>query len=321
MPAHQNIQHQSLAYWGGLLRPGRLFWRLRRDVRINVLSSWINKNQPDIWHSTYFSLPRRWPGPIVINAYDLIYERYAQQYNRVQDDAIRSSMRQAILRADAVICISEATKIDVQRFYDINSTKIVVIPLAASSEFKTYGADELPETGQRPFLLYIGRRAGYKNFETLLAAYSRWSQRKNIDLLVVGSPWTASERQQILALQVADQVNLETDVSDQQLANFYNRAVAFVHPSLYEGFGLPLLEALSCGCPLVASNIPTSMEIAGSTAHYFDPNDIEQILNALDQVVETGRTVSYLEQARKIAAGYSWDYTARKTLEVYHALA
>lgn len=322
LPQHGCIQHYSLNYWEMLLRPGRFFQMARWHGRSRALSTWLQSNRLDLWHSTYYTLPDCWQGPVVITVYDLIYERYPQQYNTNYGNALRSRMRKAIMRADIVICISETTKKDVEEIYNIESSKIVVAPLAVSSEFETLAKKVSIKIWQRPYLLYIGGRTGYKNFETVLTAYSRWPQRQQIDLYVVGPPWTSEEKQKIQALKVTDKVHLETGVTDQKLIDIYIQAVAFVHPSLYEGFGLPLLEALSCGCPVVASNIPTSIEIVGKkAAYYFDPQDVNQLIDALDMAVKNGRSAAFLSQAHEVVANYSWQKTAKQTLEVYYALA
>ena len=100
----------------------------------------------------------------------------------------------------------------------------------------------------------------------------------------------------------------------------YNRALAFIYPSLYEGFGIPLLEAMACGCPIVASRIPSTIEVAGDCPVYFNPNDVEELISALDIIIPEGRnskrTRSGLERVKK----YSWQKTAEQTLEVYHSL-
>ena len=181
-------------------------------------------------------------------------------------------------------------------------------------------AGPLPGAGERPFLLYVGRRGKHKNFATLLAAYARWDGRQGNDLLVAGDPWTAEEMRRLNDLGVTGKVRLKTAVSDQELALLYNQAAAFVYPSLYEGFGLPLLEAMACGCPVVASRIPTSLEVGAAVPYYFAPESGDDLLLALDAALRGGRSAAPITEGIRQAAAYSWENSARQTLEVYRAL-
>lgn len=315
IPQHTNIQHQSLPNLEGFLRPGRFFVNTRSRLRAKVQSSWMLKNPSDIWHSTYYTLPYNWRGSVITTLYDLIYERFPEQFSSKIDRWRRYQIRQAVNTADAVICISETTRQDAVRFYGADPMKLHVIPLAASSIFQKVDAD----TSHRPFLLFIGMRAGYKGFETLLEAYSRWSYKQQIDLLVVGSQWTKEEQKKLRDLNISDCVNLRIAVTDEELVALYNQATALVHPSLYEGFGLPLLEAMACGCPIVASNIPSSFEVAGDAAYFFTPDNTDDLKNVLDRVVNNGREAQKVQLGYRLASSYSWDAAARKTLELYRA--
>lgn len=320
LPQHPHIRHHSLNYWEMLFKPGRFFRQARWRGRCRAFLRWLQRNQVNIWHSTYYTLPIGWHGPVVITVYDLIYNRFPHMFKKPQDEWIRSHMRLAIMAADVVICISATTRENLMQLYAVDTTKLRVIPLGVAPVFRQIQAANLPDVAPRPFLLFVGQRGGYKNFTTLLQAYSRWSLRSEIDLLVVGTPWTKAEAQQLQDSGVAAQVRLVTAVSDQTLANLYNQAAAFVYPSLYEGFGLPLLEAMACGCPLVASAIPSSMEVAADAAYFFEPESVEALLAALDRAVGNGRSAPRVQKGIAIAAAYTWQKTARQTLEVYYEL-
>lgn len=321
LPQHQQIQHHALVYWERFLRPGRYFRKANSRGRNRAQTNWWRDNQADIWHSTYYTLPVCWKGPVIISAYDLIYERYPGLFGKAQSERTRAQMRDAVLAADLVICISQTTKMDFAQFYGIDPLKLQVIPLGIGPSFRKLPVDKLDNSRERPYLLYVGRRSSYKNFSTLLHAYSHWAPHREIDLLVIGSPWTREEVKQLRDLDLAGKVLLETAVSDQELARLYNGARAFIFPSLYEGFGLPILEAMACGCPIIASNIPSSTEVAGEVAYYFQPDSVEDLLNALDKVANAGRDASRVRKGIELAAAFTWEQTARQTLEVYHAFA
>jgi glycosyltransferase involved in cell wall biosynthesis len=139
-------------------------------------------------------------------------------------------------------------------------------------------------------------------------------------LLVVGKAWTTAERERLHDLGLEDRVRRIDSVDDETLCRLYNQAEAFVYPSLYEGFGLPLLEAAACGCPIVASRIPSTEEIAGDVPIYFEPTDAESLAAALERAISEGRSSERREGGFRQITRYSWDKTAEQTLAVYHSL-
>ncbi|MCP4110676.1 MAG: glycosyltransferase family 4 protein, partial [Desulfobacteraceae bacterium] len=170
-----------------------------------------------------------------------------------------------------------------------------------------------------PFLLYVGDRNHYKNADRLLQAYSVWKHRKKVALVVVGGQWKADEERRLTDLGIQDYVRLFTGINDEELCKLYNQAIAFVYPSLYEGFGIPLLEAMACGCPIVASRIPSTVEVAGDCPIYFEPAEIDDLLNAFDIALSEGRESARVKAGLEKVTSYSWDKTAAQTLEVYQA--
>ena len=153
----------------------------------------------------------------------------------------------------------------------------------------------------------------------MLDEYSHWSERKECALVVVGGDWTPAERQTLERLGVASQVKLLTGVDDARLCRLYNRAAAFVLPSLCEGFGIPLLEAMTSGCPIVASQIPSTLEVAGDCPLYFDLAQPGSLRAMLDQVRAEGRSSERVRKGLERSRQFSWERTARQTLEVYRS--
>jgi glycosyltransferase involved in cell wall biosynthesis len=122
-------------------------------------------------------------------------------------------------------------------------------------------------------------------------------------------------------LRIAESVRLWENVDDEHLNRLYNQAVAFVYPSLCEGFGIPLLEAMVCGCPIVASRIPTTLEVAGECPYYFDPGNMDELIAALTAAAANGRTAPSIASGLERATKFSWEKTAQKTLAVYRELS
>lgn len=267
-------------------------------------------------------MPKMWSGAIVVTVLDMIYELFPSLFNRIGDERFKKQKRRCVLSADAVICISETTRRDLLRFHGIDSDKVWVVPLGYSNTFKRLqslaGRTEFPVSGS--FLLYVGDRAHYKNFNLLIKAYSLWQHRREVNLVVVGSEWSPDEIKSLKGLGIYDRVHLLDKMDDEALCYLYNTAVAFVYPSLYEGFGIPLLEAMACGCPVVASRIPSTIEVAGDSPVYFDPREIEDLVLALDKVMLEGRDSQRSLAGLERAKGFSWERTAEQTLEVYRRL-
>jgi glycosyltransferase involved in cell wall biosynthesis len=248
----------------------------------------------------------------------MTHERFPHLFNKPWDEALRIRKRKCLLSADAIICISETTATDLEHFCHVSMERIWVIPLAFSAAFHVL--PDLQHTHFEPFLLYVGDRSHYKNFTRLLEAYAVWSQFKEVALVVVGRGWTQQEQLLLEKLGITQRVRLLTNVADKKLCQLYNQATAFVYPSLYEGFGIPLLEAMACGCPIVASRISSTIEVAENIPIYFDATETAELVAALKQAFIEGRDSQRTKAGLKHVQQYSWDKTANDTLGVYRSL-
>lgn len=308
------------------LRPHRVLGRLREPARALSYGWALRGSSCDLWHATYFTVPVATNVPVVVSNYDMVHRLFPRLYSRrPADDAFRRRQERALLRADHIIANSETTKADTARLVGIDPDRITAIPLACSPQFRRlppeHGLAASPAlealAGEgRPYLLYVGGRYPHKNFWGLVEGFAAW-KREDFLLVVAGPPLDGQERCLLARSGVLDRVRMVVRPSDEELVGLYNAAAAFVYPSLYEGFGVPLLEALSCGCPVVASRIPSSREVAGDLAVYFDLEDAGTLLQALESAVQRGREPGWLEAARVRAAEYSWEACARSTLDVY----
>ena len=322
LPEHAGITHRVVPSTSRYLRPGRVWGPAHPSIRRLVMRLWAGSGEGQIWHSTYYTLPGHWVGLQVVTVADMIYERYVDLFNTPYDEQFRERKRRCITAADAVICISETTRRDLQCFSGIGPDLTYTVPLACSHVFRQLGLgdDVLNPPIEQPFILYVGDRTHHKNFDSLVQAYGAWRSQPAVGLVVVGQPWSDDEKRCLAVSRIQDCVHLLTDVDDEALCHLYNRAAAFVYPSLYEGFGIPLLEAMSCACPIVASRIPSTVEVAGECPVYFDSTEVESLLAAFDIVLSEGRNSERVQVGLEQVRGYSWDKTARQTLEVYLAL-
>lgn len=321
LPKHHHIAHVPLPPMRRYLRPRRLWEPVVPHARRLARRLWMGSGKGKVWHSTYYTLPESWDGPQVVTVHDMIHERFSHLFRTPWHDEFRARKRACVLAADRVICVSETTRQDVQHFYGLDGAKIQVIPHGHSDVFRPMAADDCPLTlpTAEPFLLYVGSRAPYKNFHGLIQAYSIWRGRDEMVLVVVGEDWSADEGRLLMELGVEGRVHLLRGVDDEGLCCLYNRAAAFVLPSLYEGFGIPLLEAMACGCPIVASRIPSTLEVAGDCPVYFESTAMDTLWAALDCAMSEGRDSVRVRSGFERVQRYSWDRSARQTLEVYRS--
>lgn len=278
---------------------------------------------PDVVHRTYYSggpRPRR--AKLVVTVFDMIHELYPQQFSKF--DKSVSDKRRAVTDADAVVCISRSTARDLQRLLDVPAAKIAVTHLGCSSAFEpAHTPAGVVARNGRPFLLHVGGRAGYKNFTRLLVAYASSPRlARDFDLVAFGGhPFDDAEVAQILALRLQPGTVRHLTGSDEDLVRAYGSAHAFVFPSEYEGFGIPPLEAMSAGCPVICSEVSSIPEVVGDAGEYFDPLDTDSIRSAIERVAyDDDRRTSLIGRGHVRRMGFSWERCANETLRVYRSL-
>lgn len=277
---------------------------------------------PDIVHQTYFSASRFRTGKAnVLTVYDMIYEKFPHFFEG-GCDLVRKK-RAAVENVDHVICISESTRSDLIELFDVPVEKTSVVYLGVDEIFLEEVQDEALAI-EFPFVLFVGSRGSYKNFELLLDAFSA-SERLKEDFGIIcfgGGMFTDQEREAIARAGLKRDRVLQMSGHDSCLRELYSLAEAFVYPSLYEGFGIPPLEAMSCGCPVVTSNTSSLPEVVGDAAELVDPESFESVRNGLEAVLYSDqRKVELNAKGRANALKFSWKKCAQDTYEIYKRLS
>lgn len=299
---------------GRRLRPLRGVTRFCQAANGILAARRIRRFSPAIVHETYFSADAgRDDIPHILTVYDMIHELFVEGG---RGDALGLARRAAVMRADHIICISENTRRDLINILGVDEDRTSVIHLAASLSAR----DDLPVPVDAPYILYVGPRDRYKNFDCLLRAYAAIPRLVEDFRLVCfgGGALHGEERNAIRQLGIPDGRVLQVSGSDRALAAAYRHASAFVYPSLYEGFGIPPLEAMQCDCPVICSDRSSLPEVVGKAAYLFDPTSPEALGAAMERLLYDAQLRElYILSGRERAAGFSWERCASQTLAVY----
>lgn len=291
----------------------------------NIISSKMIRNwQPDIVHRTYYSDSAKIKNVAnVITVYDMIHELFPRFFSK-NDPTIRYKDL-STTKADHIICISQATKTDLINILSIPENKISVVHLGYHSNniFQNDEVYNFQHKKKKPFLLFVGSRGGYKNFKVMLKSISI-SNKLIRDFNIVafgGGLFSDEEKSYIKELGFSSKQVVNVQGSDEILSNLYRDAELFIYPSLYEGFGLPPLEAMDHSCPVICSNTSSIPEVVGNAALLFNPNDVDNIKHAIEQVVYDAAIKEQLIAAgKKRLEKFSWEKCAADTLNVYRSI-
>ncbi len=278
--------------------------------------------KPDLFHGMAFALPVAWTGPSVVTIFDLSFLRYPERLSASRRLYLRSVTRLSAQRARRVIAISESGKAEISALLDVPLDKIDVAVPGVGPEFKPLPKAEVAEFKRQEqlpdrFILYVGTIEPRKNLDTLLHAYACLPQHKQVKLVLAGGiGWLADP-----ILRLVEQLELQQDVimpgyiPGDLLPMWYNAAELFVYPSLYEGFGLPLLEAMACGVPVIASDTTSLPEAVGTAGVLLPPMDRDMWVDRLADLLDNPRPS---EQGRQRAKQFTWKRTAQQIVASYH---
>lgn len=299
---------------------------------LSPVKRWLDRKQvrrvdsgldAEVSHWTYYvglqrrRMQRRRGRIQVVTVYDLIHEIFPETDPRGREVDWK---RQALNEADLIICISETTLRDLKHWYPDVASRAIAIPLGNSIEGVTASALP-PHLCADPFVLFVGSRSGYKNFGVLVSAWLEARKKHpRLHLVVVGSAMKPEEKSKWGLENVGAGLHVLGQVQDDVLAGLYRAAAAFVFPSRYEGFGLPAVEAMSCGSLLLAATGGSLPEIVGNGGVLFEPDNDQQLASLLCDAVEGA---SYLTSTREAGLErsqlFTWERTASLTYAAYRS--
>lgn len=321
-PLHRNehlSMHAGAPTWGiGVPRHWRVGKLSRLAMRVaSPVASAILK--PDIVHETYYGTSpyltfakRR-----VTTVYDMIHELYYPA------DPTTEHKKRALARCEHVLCISHNTKKDLCELLDFPAERASVTHLAYDDFSGAIGSEPPAALAGWPYILFVGNRSGHKNFAMLMQAFAS-SPRLVRDFRLAffgGPPLDHAERAKAAELGLPPDALVHLSGGDDRLGQAYAHATAFVYPSLYEGFGIPPLEAMSAGCPVLSSNSSSLPEVVGDAALTFDPKDVDALREALDRVTQSDALrKDLIERGHKRRGQFSRERCVAETLAVYRGI-
>jgi glycosyltransferase involved in cell wall biosynthesis len=276
----------------------------------------IKKGNYDVLHPTYYDpylLELKDKDiPLIIDVHDMIFEKFPHYFKN--PEYTKKNKKLYFSRAHKIIATSQKTKEDLLSIYPyIHEDKVIVIYRGQVFPVQEY------KQKKEGYVLYTGQRNGYKNFNTFITAVAPLLLQYDLQFICTGQPFNKFE----LALLEKERISNKTIctfVHDNELSELYAKALVFVFPSLYEGFGLPILEAFAAGCPAVLSNTSCFPEIAGGAALYFDPYSISDIRAVIEKIITSPSLQKELSnKGKERIKDFSWEKTVYQTYNVYLA--
>jgi glycosyltransferase involved in cell wall biosynthesis len=302
--------------FGAVFRPSAYRYAMNELLGNSIA---VCRGRFDVYHPTHHRvMPIVRSRRIVATHYDCTNERFPEAF-RYAKEVLRAK-KSLFARADAIICISECTRKDLLEFYPDSAAKARVIYLGVSPLPRSpLQAEKLREQLRREYVLYVGQRAAYNLFSELLYAFREAGLHTAMDLVLFGGlPLTSPERELIRKLDLEDSVINVRSVPDEMLSEAYASAKLFVFPSLSEGFGFPPLEAMACGCPVLASYASSIPEVCKDAPMYFCPEEEGAFARALLKAIndEPARMRS-IQRGKEVVQEYSWEKCGMETLSLY----
>jgi glycosyltransferase involved in cell wall biosynthesis len=286
------------------------------------------RDRLDLFHGTMNVLPRFLPCPAIVTIHDLAFLRWPDQVPARRYRYLSAGVAAAAGRAARIIAVSESTKTDVVELLAVDPARISVTPLGVDARFRPPSPEERTAFRERqnlvqPYLLAVGNLEPRKNLPGLLRAFARLAPEVPHDLVLIGAEgWLTGEFHSTLAgLRLGERVRMTGFVSDEDLPLWYGAADLFVYPSLYEGFGLPVVEAMACATPVVTSNTSSLPEVAGDAALLVAPADDALALGIRRVLTDPALAHDLRRRGQARAAEFTWERTAERTVAVYREVA
>jgi len=309
-------EHDSFTYE---VVPAKVLWS-----QIFLPYHLMFRSDIDVFFAPAHYAPRFLKQPVVVTIHDLSYIKYPQEFLKKDLYKLNNWTKYSVMKAKKIIAVSKTTKKDILNTFQLPEENIAVVyngfsktnisPKSSYDVLKKYGLN------QKKYLLYVGTLQPRKNVPTLIEAYKEFRKKHSeFKLVLVGKKgWLFDEiYAKVQELNLEEQVIFTGFESDEALTTLYKNAFCFVLPSFYEGFGIPLLEAMSAGCPVVASHASSLPEIGGEASLYFDPSDKDDLLERLERLMDDTQLYSTLvAEGQKRVKEFSWSKCAEETLHL-----
>ncbi|GEA30422.1 MULTISPECIES: glycosyltransferase family 4 protein [Clostridium] len=302
---------------------------------VPIRYNWLFNDQSDIYHFFNFIVPPRIEGKVITTIHDMTYELYPETMDKKNLKRIKSDIHYSVNRADKIITVSESSKNDIMKFLSVDEAKIEVVYNGVEYDKfnKYYSEDEKSKirvkyTLPKDYILYMGTLEPRKNIESIIEAFSLFKKEntvsnQNIKLVIAGKKGWLFENifNLVNKLSLKDDVIFTDYIDENDKSIIYNMASLFVFPSLYEGFGIPVLEAMASSVPVITSNVSSLPEVAGDAAILVEPKDIKSIAKYMSKVLADKKLRNNLireghEQAKK----FTWESSVEKLVNIYRDL-
>lgn len=295
-----------------------------------ALPAALRQSGADLLHALAFVSPLANRLPTVLTIYDLSFVRFPQLFRPFNRWYLQTFSRVSARRADAVIAISESTRHDVISAFGVNPNRVHTVYCGADDIFHPLSAAQIAAFRAEKnlpahFIFRLGTIEPRKNVEGVIRAYAAWRRRDpSAPLLVIGGGkgWYYQEVFRLVeTLGLTEDIRFPGYIPQDDLPLWYNAADVFVYPSHFEGFGLPVLEAMACGTPVVTSDVSSLPEVAGDAALLVSPTDTDALSTAMERAfTDAALAQSLRERGLRQAAQFSWEKTARQTVKIYHTV-
>lgn len=305
--APQDIRLHESAEQLGVQRIGRNRGHLWEQLDLPL---WLASNGSPPLVSLCNTAPLAYNNQIATH-HDISYVRHPESYSRAFRATYRNLTPLLLKRIKALITVSDFSRKEIARFYNYPASDICVVPNAVDARFQPFCAAECPR-GSAPYLLAVSSPSAHKNFARMVAAFLRLEGLDEVELRIIG------DSNRVFSGSLHDaagsrRIRMLGRLTDEQLVEAYQGATAFVFPSIYEGFGIPPLEAQACGCPVIAARAASIPEVLGDSALYFDPLKVQDITDCMQQVLLDESLRQDLRRRGKAnVARYCWNASARQ---------
>lgn len=287
----------------------------------------LRKLNPDILHVPHYNVPIFYKGNLIVTIHDLTHLVHSEFLtNRFAKYYAKLMLKIAIKKSKVILTVSENTKKDLIRYFNVSEEKIKVTYLGVKDNVIEKSRDEIMYLyekfgipNDKKIIMYVGNLKPHKNLERLLDAFSRMENKDDCILLLVGKEFenykTLENKEK--ELKIDNKVIHTGIIGEKELIDLYNLADLFVFPSLYEGFGLPVIEALACGTRVACSNTSSLPEVGADKVAYFNPEDVENIKNVIESELAKKDTQGDKLKRIEYAKNFNWDKTAKEVKEAF----